>query len=63
MFSKIFVRSVLVAIIAAMVWSLSKTWTTSEFQNLAQRVTLSIIESSVFFLGSEMVSIFTFMFG
>src|SRR3989338_2284057 len=47
MFSKIFVRSVLVAIIAAMVWSLSKTWTTSEFQNLAQIVTLSIIESSV----------------
>lgn len=47
MFSRVFVRIVLVAIIAAMAWSLSWTWTAAEFQNLAQRVALSIVESSV----------------
>jgi hypothetical protein len=47
MFSKIFVRSVLIAIVVATVWLLSWTWTTAGLQNLAQRVALSIIEGSI----------------
>lgn len=47
MFSRVFVRTVLVAIVAAMIWALSWTWTAVGFQYMSPRVSLSIIEGSV----------------
>lgn len=46
MISRVFVRSVLVAIIAVMVYLLNLTWL-QQFENIAQLIALTIIESGV----------------
>lgn len=46
MMSRLVTRVVLVSIISAVVWSLWWTWT-AEFQDIAQRVALMVLESSV----------------